>query len=173
MTAYETLMEAPARRFAAVGEAVVDWEFGCIYRTGEAIRLEPRVAALLRRLAQSPGETVTKDELVRDVWNGTHVVDEAIMRAVSLLRTALGDDPKRPVYIETVPKRGYRLITFPRPVASLSQRRRGRGMGMIGAAAAMLLTFAGGYATAELVRPSSPPPVRAINLDSGEVTEIR
>ncbi len=76
-------------------------------RTG---RLEPKGAALLEVLAGRPGQLITKDELAVSLWPGQVVTDDALTRVVSRLRKALQDDPRQPAIIETLPKRGYRLI---------------------------------------------------------------
>jgi TolB-like protein len=60
---------------------------------------------------------VTKDELLAAVWAGTAVVDAVVTRAVSQLRVALRDDARAPRYIETIPKRGYRLVAAVAPAA--------------------------------------------------------
>jgi DNA-binding winged helix-turn-helix (wHTH) protein len=104
------------RRFFVLGEVVADTERNVLLRHGELVKLEPRVMALLAYLAANEGRVVGKDELIAHVWNGHHVVDEAVQRAVSMLRAALGDDAKHPHLIETVPTRGYRLMVRPRPL---------------------------------------------------------
>jgi TolB-like protein/DNA-binding winged helix-turn-helix (wHTH) protein/Tfp pilus assembly protein PilF len=73
-------------------------------------RVEPKVMAVLVCLARHSGELVTKQQLVDSVWSGRPVTDEVVARCISTLRGHLGDDPKAPSYIETLPKRGYRLI---------------------------------------------------------------
>ena len=65
---------------------------------------------LLRDLAQHPGETVSIDELLDRVWAGVVVTPDSVYQAVATLRRLLGDDPKQPRYIATVPRLGYRLI---------------------------------------------------------------
>lgn len=91
-----------------------------IVREGRTIAVEPRVMELLVYLASRAGEIVSKRELLDEVWGAT-VVDEAIQRAVSLLRAALGDSAQSSRIIETVPRRGYRLVVAP---AAVSQPRR-------------------------------------------------
>jgi tetratricopeptide (TPR) repeat protein len=66
--------------------------------------------AVLLALAERQGTVVPQDVLLALVWGGTFVAPGALTRAVSLVRSALGDDPHDPRYIETVPKRGYKLI---------------------------------------------------------------
>ena len=81
-----------------------------VTRGGERVTLEPRAFDLLVYLAERPGQLVAKETLVRDVWHGTAVSDNAITRVVAQLRRALGDTAHEPRFIETVPTRGYRFI---------------------------------------------------------------
>ncbi|MBX7250025.1 MAG: transcriptional regulator [Caulobacteraceae bacterium] len=111
-----TAPPSPPSRFFVIGDVVADPERNLLLRHGEIVKLEPRVMAVLAYLAANPGRVVGKDELLARVWNGVHVVDEAVQRAVSLLRAALDDDPRRPRLIETVPTRGYRLMIAPHPL---------------------------------------------------------
>ncbi len=76
----------------------------------EAQHLEPKVMDVFVCLAEHANELVTRDELLKDVWRGHAAADELLTRAVSALRHALHDDRDDPKYIETVPKRGYRLV---------------------------------------------------------------
>jgi len=109
-------MSLPPGRFFVIDDVVADPERNLLLRDGELVKLEPRVMALLVYLAANSGRLVGKDELLARVWGGAHVVDEAVQRAVSMLRGALGDDAKRPKLIETVPTKGYRLMVEPRPL---------------------------------------------------------
>jgi TolB-like protein len=68
------------------------------------------VVDVLVVLAEHAGEVVTRDELFEAVWQGQVVSDERLTHAIAELRRALHDDRDTPTYIETVPKRGYRLI---------------------------------------------------------------
>lgn len=83
---------------------------GELSREGVVERLEPKVMDLLFLLARRPGKAFTKDEIMSALWPGVIVGEDTLARAVSRLRKALADDPKSPAYIETLPKRGYRLI---------------------------------------------------------------
>jgi DNA-binding winged helix-turn-helix (wHTH) protein len=75
-----------------------------------ARRLEPQVMDLLVFLAATAGRVVSKNELIDAVWNGRFIAETTLTRAVADLRRALGDNQRSPEYIETIPKRGYRLI---------------------------------------------------------------
>lgn len=95
-----------------LGPVTVD-PVGCrISRAGATIAVEPRIMQLLLYLAGRPGQAVSKQELIERVWRA-HVVDDAVHRAVSLLRSALGDSAADPTIIETVPRLGYRLLVRP------------------------------------------------------------
>lgn len=79
-------------------------------RRGDEVRhLEPKAVAVLARLLATPGEVVTKDDLLDTVWTARHVTEEVLTNAIYQLRQAFGDDARSPRYIETIPRRGYRL----------------------------------------------------------------
>ena len=81
-----------------------------IVRAGEARRLEPRVMDLLVYLAERHGEVLSGNDILRDVWPHQYVTDSALLTAISALRKALGDSARKPTFVQTVPKRGYRLV---------------------------------------------------------------
>jgi TolB-like protein/DNA-binding winged helix-turn-helix (wHTH) protein len=72
--------------------------------------LEPIVMQVLTYLAENAGNVVERDELLKSVWNSRAFSYEPLNRCIFELRKKLDDNPKRPKYIQTVPKRGYRLI---------------------------------------------------------------
>jgi len=83
----------------------------CELRNGDtAIRLRPKVMDLLAAFARNPGEVLSKHCLLDMVWPEVTVGDASLTVAVGELRDALGDQPEAPEYIETIPRRGYRLI---------------------------------------------------------------
>lgn len=105
-------------------------------------RLEPRAMAVLQCLARRPGELVSKDELVHEAWKDVAVSDGAIVRAIVVLRKALGDDPRRPVYVQTLARRGYVLVA-PVKEAELARARSARSTRpLVAASAAALLALA-------------------------------
>lgn len=82
---------------------------GLLRRDGEEVHPEPRVLAVLLALARRDGNLATKDELIDEVWGGRAFSDEPLLRCISLLRAHFGD--KKPYqYIETLQRRGYRLL---------------------------------------------------------------
>jgi TolB-like protein/DNA-binding winged helix-turn-helix (wHTH) protein/Tfp pilus assembly protein PilF len=76
-------------------------------------RIGLRTMALLTALAADPGKVFSREELMKVVWSGLIVSDETLSRCISDLRQALGDDPKDPRYIQTLSRRGYRLLVTP------------------------------------------------------------
>lgn len=96
----------------------VDPASGELSRPGVQRRLPPQPMDLLAYLAANPGRLVTKEELLSAIWQGAAVEEIALPRCVSEIRKALGDDAKDPKYIETIPKRGYRLVAASGEVGS-------------------------------------------------------
>jgi TolB-like protein/DNA-binding winged helix-turn-helix (wHTH) protein/tetratricopeptide (TPR) repeat protein len=94
--------------------SVADWQvkpgLSVIEKEGTAISLEPKVMAMLVTLASKPGEVFSRQELEDQVWQGTVVGYDALAKAINKLREALGDDKKNPQYIQTISKKGYRLV---------------------------------------------------------------
>ncbi len=99
---------APPQRLA-FGPFVLDPAEARLRRDGRDLPLRPKAFELLRVLAARAGQLVTKDELLDAVWGTRFVTEGVIKTTVGELRDALGDDPKRPRWIETVPRRGYRF----------------------------------------------------------------
>jgi transcriptional activator of cad operon len=93
-----------------VGDWTVSPMSGQMTRGEESVRLEARTMRLLVCLAENAGEVVSIDDLLNQVWQGVIVTQDSVYQAVTSLRRLLGDDPKQPMYIATVPRRGYRLV---------------------------------------------------------------
>ncbi len=96
------------------GLTVGDWQFYPsiheLRRGDERRRLPRRLALILAELARSPGAPVSRDELIARCWRRRVIDDEVLSRSIGELRALLGDAARRPRYIETIPKGGYRLI---------------------------------------------------------------
>ncbi|MEX2126215.1 MAG: winged helix-turn-helix domain-containing protein [Woeseia sp.] len=91
---------------------------GTLDGPGGSLHLEPKVMGVLLCLAEHAGDVVTRDQFVERVWRGRIVSDEVLSRCISLLRTQLGDNPREPRFIQTLPKIGYRLIEAVTPFES-------------------------------------------------------
>lgn len=72
--------------------------------------MPPKPMAVLLRLAREPGACVRRNVLIDEIWERQYVNDEVLSRTVAELRRYLGDNAKEPAYIQTIPKRGYRLL---------------------------------------------------------------
>ncbi|MCI0619278.1 AAA family ATPase [bacterium] len=82
----------------------------CLYRGQHEIPLRPKTLAVLEYLLKRPGQLVTKTELLNAVWPDTFVTDAVLKVSIREIRDALGDDQKKPGFIETAHRRGYRFI---------------------------------------------------------------
>lgn len=142
-----------------VGPWWLDLRGNALRRGDEVVRVELKAAEVLACLAARPGEVVTREELLERVWPGVVVGDDVLTQAIIKLRKALGDDARQPSYIDTIPKRGYRLIAPVSEAASLApaassapaparpaQERRQRGVLKVPAAAVLAVVVAVGAA---------------------------
>ena len=93
-----------------VGSWLVEPSLNAISCKGTTVRLEPKVMGVLLCLAEHAGETIPKEILFRTVWPDTFVTDDVLTHAISELRRAFEDDAREPQVIQTIPKRGYRLL---------------------------------------------------------------
>lgn len=82
----------------------------CLWKGSQAIRLRPKAFAVLEHLLGKPGQLVTKDTLLDAVWGDAYVGEAVLKVTIRQIREALSDDPKRPRFIETSHRRGYRFI---------------------------------------------------------------
>ena len=105
-----------------VGPWLVQPSLNNISQNGTSNRLEPKVMQVLVCLAEHKGEVVPKDTILQTVWPDTFVSDDVLKRSVSELRRAFEDDARESRIIETIPRRGYRLIVEAKP-ANGSVRR--------------------------------------------------
>lgn len=108
----------PAREPFHIADWIVDPSTHRIHRDANEIKLEAKMMTLLVALARRAGEVVTREELERDVWNSRVVSYDVLTVCIKKLRKTLGDDPRHPRYIETIAKKGYRLIAPVRPIAA-------------------------------------------------------
>jgi TolB-like protein/DNA-binding winged helix-turn-helix (wHTH) protein/tetratricopeptide (TPR) repeat protein len=97
-----------------IGEWRVDAAREQISKDGKTIKLERRSMQLLLCLAEHAGQILSVDQLLDRVWVGVVVTPDSVYQAVASLRRTLGDDPKKPTYISSIPRRGYSLVA---PVA--------------------------------------------------------
>jgi DNA-binding winged helix-turn-helix (wHTH) protein/Tol biopolymer transport system component len=102
----------PTRRLYRFGLFEADLDLGTLARQGAPVRLQEQPFRILALLLEAPGEVLTRDELRRSIWpEGTYVeFDGSLNTALMKLRSALNDSAENPIFIETVPRKGYRFI---------------------------------------------------------------
>lgn len=129
---------------------------GRIFGDGVERTLEPKVMDLLMLLASRPADVVLREDILAALWPDIVVGDDTLARCVSKLRKALGDHSKAPRYVETISKRGYRLIApVGRPEARSAPPRR-RSLVLAAAVAGMIAIMATITGFGVLRTPSSP-----------------
>jgi DNA-binding winged helix-turn-helix (wHTH) protein len=105
--AHHTVASAGTKEFPPFG---LDPANQCLWRDGQRVLLKPKPFAILHYLVDHAGRLVTQEELLRALWPDTYVQPEVLKRHIFEIRDVLGDDPKRPTYIETLSRRGYQFI---------------------------------------------------------------
>jgi len=99
-----------------VGPWLVQPSLNTISQNGTSNRLEPKMIEVLVCLADEAGEVVPKERLLQAVWPGTFVSDDVLKRSISELRRVFGDDAHQSQIIETIAKKGYRLVPRVEPM---------------------------------------------------------
>jgi TolB-like protein/DNA-binding winged helix-turn-helix (wHTH) protein/Tfp pilus assembly protein PilF len=111
------------KHFHTFGSFLLDPVERVLLRDGEPLALTPKSFETLLTLVENSGHIVAKDELLRRVWPDTFVEEATLAQNVFTLRKALGDSPEGHLYIETVPKRGYRFTARVQVIEQTSARR--------------------------------------------------
>jgi DNA-binding winged helix-turn-helix (wHTH) protein/tetratricopeptide (TPR) repeat protein len=93
-----------------VGDWLIEPKACHASREGVVVKLRPQLTDLLVCLARRAGDIVLKDEILAEVWPGQYIAESGLSRCVAELRQSLHDAAQEPRFIETIPKRGYRLI---------------------------------------------------------------
>ena len=90
-----------------------------LLKNGRVVRLQPQPFKLLCLLVAQPGKLVTREEIQGTLWKGDTFVDfeQGVNFAIKQVREALGEDAEHAIYIQTVPRRGYRFLA---PVSSVT-----------------------------------------------------
>lgn len=88
----------------------LDLRTGALYRGEENLNLRPKTFDTLVYLLQHRGRLVSKNELMESIWSEAFVTDDVLVQSVADIRRALGDDARNPVFVQTVPRRGYIFI---------------------------------------------------------------
>lgn len=123
---------------------------------GRIIKLEPKAMSLLTLLALHAGETISKEEIFKEVWAGLIVSEDSITRCISQLRKVFNDDPQNPRVIETIARKGYRVkvpVIFvenenEKPVPALNKRKISPWLaGVVAAFVAFAFVYGNGAVT--------------------------
>jgi DNA-binding winged helix-turn-helix (wHTH) protein len=124
-------------------------ETGELFRSGERVDLQNQPARVLELLTRRPGELVSREELRGAIWGAETYVDfdRGLNFCIRRIRVALGDSTRSPLYLETLPRRGYRFIA---PVTQAKARTSSTRTGLVRlTAAAFVLGLVGGAVMAE------------------------
>jgi TolB-like protein/Tfp pilus assembly protein PilF len=110
------------RKPICFGDFEIDLQTGKIRRDGRSVPLEPQPLRVLALLLERPGRIVSRDELRERIWGATTFVEfgPALNYCIRQIRRALGDDAAKPIYIETLPRQGYRCVASVRDAAPIS-----------------------------------------------------
>src|SRR5262245_11006521 len=103
-------MDNPGGTVLRIGEWRLNVATRELSSSESIVALDPRVMRLLLYLAERPGEVVSTEALLTAVWSDVVVTQDSLYQAIASLRRAFGDDPRKPSYIATVARVGYRLI---------------------------------------------------------------
>jgi DNA-binding winged helix-turn-helix (wHTH) protein/tetratricopeptide (TPR) repeat protein len=106
-----------------LGDWIVRPIEGVVLGANESRHMQPKTMDVLVTLATSSGQVLTRDELIRRVWGANAVSDEPLTRCIHELRRALDDDCGEPRFIQTIPKRGYRLLAEVRQLKTTDEIR--------------------------------------------------
>jgi len=106
-------MESEKRATYKIGNVEIDLAKGTVRRGVAEVHLRHKTFTVLAYLLENRGRDLSKDDIIRDVWHDTAVVDDVLVQSVTDIRRALGDDTKQPRFIKTIPKFGYRFIGEP------------------------------------------------------------
>lgn len=105
-------MQAQEVEIVYFGHWQFDLQQDCLThrQSQETVKLEPQMARLLALFIEHHNEVLEKYWLAEKLWQHAVVEPNSLYQLLTKLRKVLGDDPKNPIYIKTIPKRGYRFI---------------------------------------------------------------
>ncbi len=125
----------------SLGEWRIRFSEGTITSGEKTKRVEPKALSVLVALAEANGQVVSRDMLLDKVWPNQVVGDDVINSSIATLRKALGDNRKTDRYIQTVPKKGYKIVkdiqwhepqtTSQKPPISPSVKKSSAGIGKV------------------------------------------
>ena len=118
LMAHQESDEAPQKqqpgptRYARFGAFLADLERAELYQNGQRVKVQAKLFQALVLLLRRAGDVVTREEVRRQLWPETFLanLDANVNTTINKLRQVLDDSPERPLYIETVPRRGYSFV---------------------------------------------------------------
>jgi DNA-binding winged helix-turn-helix (wHTH) protein len=131
-----------------------------ISRGKEVVHIRPKLMDVLALLAQRAGDVVSNDEIIAAVWAKEFMAESVLTRSITELRHVLGDHATNPRFIETITKRGYRLVApvewvhGPPPVAARARRKRVVWLAVVSAAVLLVATGAFLWWRARAIEPA-------------------
>jgi TolB-like protein/tetratricopeptide (TPR) repeat protein/DNA-binding winged helix-turn-helix (wHTH) protein len=160
---------------ARFGGIELDLRSGLLSRNGTKNRIQGQPLQLLELLLQQPGQIVTREQIQQHLWPDGTVVEfeHSVNAAVKRLREALGDDAEKPTFIETIPRKGYRLLPLVESVKPVKREMFRRYL----IVPVILIVMLGGLIAYVRLRPRSLPPhihslaVLPLNNLSGDSTQ--
>lgn len=107
-----SLLLQPVPRYVRFGPFQIDQQRQEVFQSGTRLKLQGKVYQVLMALLEKPGEVVTREELRQRLWPSDTQVnyDANVNTTVNKLRQALGDSSDKPLYVETIPRRGYCFV---------------------------------------------------------------
>jgi DNA-binding winged helix-turn-helix (wHTH) protein len=110
-----SLLLRSAPRYIRFGPFHIDQQRQEVFQSGTRLKLQGKVYQVLMALVEKPGEVVTREELRQRLWPADTQVnyDANVNTTVNKLRQALGDSSDKPLYVETIPRRGYCFVAHP------------------------------------------------------------
>ena len=122
-------MSLETKDFYDFGDFRLDLTEKVLLRDGKFISITPKVFETLQVMVENAGRLIGKDELMERIWHERFVEESNLTFNIKMLRRALGDDAAKPLFIETVPKRGYRFIAEVRRV-EVSEEKTEKNTGL-------------------------------------------
>lgn len=120
-------MEAFSPAVIRIGGVEIDVPRECVRSGGIEYRLRHRTFEVLLYLTEHRDRVVSKEELFREIWNGTAVTEDTLVQSIVEIRKAVGDDPRDPQFVRTIPKVGYRFIGVVGPETESDAERQPAG----------------------------------------------
>ncbi len=140
-------------------------------KNGTLLKLPPQPFKLLALLASRSGQVVTRDEIQEQLWGNDTFIDfeQGVNKCIKQIRTALSDNPDNPLYLETIPRRGYRFLapvrtkTIPAPPPQVKEASSGLLANVVGQVRDRVAAASPTTAPSSPTAPDETGPMRAVD----------